>query len=191
MTSEGYNFDGTSLLFQVVEVVCCNLTSLQQQLYEHFLSSKAARAALTGKQSKVLGAITALRKLVNHPKLIFDMLSQRGSEQHDDPVAGFDDCGSFFPEGLFDTGNGKPAPGWETTSGKFYALVSLLEYLRKNTSDRVVVVSNFTQTLDLISSVCKEQNWPCVRLDGTCTWKRLSVYVLGDSYQNGPHKQMF
>lgn len=147
-------------------MVCCNLTPLQKQLYEHFLSSKAARAALNGKQSKVLGAITALRKLVNHPKLIHDMLNQRGKEGQDDPVAGFEDCGSFFPEGLFDSGNGKPASGWESSSGKFHALINLLEYLRRNTTDRVVVVSNFTQTLDLVALACKEHGWPNVRLDG-------------------------
>ena len=33
---------------QVIQVVCCRLTVLQQILYEHFLQSKATRKLLSG-----------------------------------------------------------------------------------------------------------------------------------------------
>ena len=36
---------------KVVEVVCCKLGPLQSQLYTHFLESKTAKAALTGKHT--------------------------------------------------------------------------------------------------------------------------------------------
>jgi len=60
---------------QVIEVVCCKLTDLQRDLYNHFLKSKAARKLVTGQKSVgVLPAITNLKKLCNHPKLIYDAL---------------------------------------------------------------------------------------------------------------------
>lgn len=45
---------------------------------------------------------------------------------------------------------GRPCP---RTPGKFSVLASLMDVLRRQTSDRIVVVSNFTQTLDLIGEV--------------------------------------
>ena len=60
---------------QVIEVVCCKLTDLQHDLYGHFLKSKAARKLVSGQKSVgVLPAITNLKKLCNHPKLIYDAL---------------------------------------------------------------------------------------------------------------------
>ena len=38
---------------KVVEVVCCKMGPLQSQLYTHFLESKTAKAALTGKHTMV------------------------------------------------------------------------------------------------------------------------------------------
>ena len=60
---------------QTIEVVCCKLTDLQRSLYCHFLESKAARKLVSGQKSAgVLSAITNLKKLCNHPKLIYDGL---------------------------------------------------------------------------------------------------------------------
>ena len=62
-------------VMQVIEVVCCKLTHLQRELYCHFLKSKAARKLVSGQKSAgVLSAITNLKKLCNHPKLIYDGL---------------------------------------------------------------------------------------------------------------------
>lgn len=59
-------------------MVCCRLTPLQESLYTHFLRSTAARRLLRdGKGAKsagVLSAITSLKKLCNHPKLIYDAI---------------------------------------------------------------------------------------------------------------------
>jgi SNF2 family DNA or RNA helicase len=43
----------------------------------------------------------------------------------------------------------------------------LLLTLRATTDDRVVIVSNYTQTLDLIEIICEMRHWPFTRLDGT------------------------
>ena len=53
-------------------MVCCKLTPLQVDLYKHFLHSKSVQKLLMGRHSKVLSSIGALKKLCNHPKLIYD-----------------------------------------------------------------------------------------------------------------------
>ena len=35
-----------------------------------------------------------------------------------------------------------------------------------DTKDRIVIVSNFTQTLGLVAQLCSERNYPYVTLDG-------------------------
>lgn len=80
-----------ALMVQVIEVVCCKMTPLQTALYSHFLASNAARSLLAGKKSaRVLSAITSLKKLCNHPKLIYDTIHSRGKES--DGTDGFEVC---------------------------------------------------------------------------------------------------
>lgn len=69
-------------------------------------------------------------------------------------------CGQFFPPGLFDNGRagrGGLAQGWELLSGKFALMARMLAVLRTETNDRIVIVSNYTQTLDLFSNLCRER----------------------------------
>lgn len=61
-------------------------------------------------------------------------------------------------------------------SGKFDVLARMLAILRKKegmrgpfTGDRIVIVSNYTQTLDLIGVLCRENRYPVIRLDGSTT----------------------
>ena len=83
---------------QLVEVVCCKMTQLQRDVYNHFIESKAAARLLNqGKGgTKVLGAITALKKLCNHPKLVYDVIHSKAGAQSD----GFEGCEKFFPPGV-------------------------------------------------------------------------------------------
>lgn len=55
--------------------------------------------------------------------------------------------------------------GWELQSGKFAVLAGMLELLRTCTRDRIVVVSNYTQTLDLVSQVTRA-SWVAPALFG-------------------------
>lgn len=70
-------------------MVCCKLTELQEQLYNHFLTSKATRKLVSGQKSAgVLSAITNLKKLCNHPKLIYDGMHHVDKEKG--PPEGFE-----------------------------------------------------------------------------------------------------
>jgi DNA repair and recombination RAD54-like protein len=174
---------------KVVEVVCCRMTPLQYDLYCHFVQSRSVQNLFaTQKSARALSAITSLRKLLNHPKLIYDMVhssltkSSRATTT-EGGVEGFEDCGKLFPPGVFDTGSrsgrgggggfaggsgsGHLPHGWEAMSGKFAVVARMLALLREQTKDRVVIVSNYTQTLDLFTNLCRERGYPVLRLDGS------------------------
>jgi DNA repair and recombination RAD54-like protein len=49
--------------------------------------------------------------------------------------------------------------------------------MRSRGKERIVIVSNFTQTLDQIGLLCRERFFPCVRLDGSMAVKKRRVLV--------------
>jgi SNF2 family DNA or RNA helicase len=51
-------------------------------------------------------------------------------------------------------------------SGKLYVLVELLSKIRQHTKEKVVVVSNYTQTLDILEVMCDANDYLYYRLDG-------------------------
>lgn len=173
---------------KIIEVVCCKLTPLQSDLYNHFIHSKNVKRAITeeAKQSKILAYITALKKLCNHPKLIYDTI-RSGSPG----TSGFEDCIRFFPPEMFSGRCGSWTGGaglWVELSGKMHVLARLLAQLRQKTDDRIVLVSNYTQTLDLFSQLCRERRYPFLRLDGTTSISKRQKLV---NRFNDPTKDEF
>lgn len=51
--------------------------------------------------------------------------------------------------------------------GKMMVLDKLLDVIRTTTKDRVVIVSNFKQALDVIQTLCKIRSYRFLRLDGS------------------------
>lgn len=104
-------------------------------------------------------------------RLIYDSSNVPGaSSKAEGAENGFEGCAQIFPPGLFDTARGARGalpPGWENMSGKFAVVARMLALLREQTKDRIVIVSNFTQTLDLFTALCRERGYPCLRLDGS------------------------
>ncbi|KAK4752132.1 hypothetical protein SAY87_020930 [Trapa incisa] len=173
---------------KIIEVVCCKLTPLQAELYNHFIHSKNVKRVITEevKQSKILAYITALKKLCNHPKLIYDTIKS-GSPG----TSGFEDCMRFFPTEMFSGRSGSWSGGdgaWVELSGKMHVLARLLAHLRHRTTDRIVLVSNYTQTLDLFAQLCRERRYPYLRLDGTTTISKRQKLV---NRFNDPSKDEF
>ncbi|MCO5571163.1 hypothetical protein L7F22_024897 [Adiantum nelumboides] len=97
-------------------------------------------------------------------KLIYDT-AKSGSN-----AAGFEDCLELIPSEMF-SGRNKSWTGadgnWVKLSGKMSVLAKLLENIRQKTNDRIVLVSNYTQTLELFAQLCWEKNYPYLKLDGT------------------------
>nr|GLL47317.1 protein CHROMATIN REMODELING 25 [Ipomoea trifida] len=173
---------------KIIEVVCCKLMPLQVELYNHFIHSKNVKRAITEetKQSKILAYITALKKLCNHPKLIYETIKS-GSPG----TKGFEDCIHLFPQEMFSGRSGSWTGGaglWVELSGKMHVLARLLAQLRQSTDDRVVLVSNYTQTLDLFAQLCRERRYPFLRLDGSTSISKRQKLV---NCFNDPSKDEF
>ncbi|XP_010870626.1 DNA repair and recombination protein RAD54-like [Esox lucius] len=151
---------------KIEQVVCCRLTPLQTELYKLFLRQAKPLETLQ-QQGKIsvssLSSITSLKKLCNHPALIYDKCVE-GEE-------GFDGALSLFPPG-YSTKAVEPQ-----LSGKMLVLDYLLAMTRSTTSDKVVLVSNYTQTLDLFEKLCRTRRYLYVRLDGTMSIKKRAKIV--------------
>eukprot|EP00927_Polykrikos_kofoidii_P011790 TRINITY_DN15039_c0_g1_i1.p1 TRINITY_DN15039_c0_g1~~TRINITY_DN15039_c0_g1_i1.p1 ORF type:complete len:1225 (+),score=199.44 TRINITY_DN15039_c0_g1_i1:419-3676(+) len=142
-------------------------TAFQRQLYHSFLRSSVAQKVLNKTDVKmtatVLGTIRKLQSLVNHPFLV------RGPTQRLE--AGFDDVVAqrlFEEVDAMDRGfRSHQRPVHEEFSGKLLLLHRLLVSMKESGSgDRVVIISNWTQTLDIIERMCEQNRWPVHRLDG-------------------------
>lgn len=180
---------------KLVQVVCCNMTDIQQNMYQHLISSKDMQHVLDGKQVNCLSSIQMLMKLCNHPRLVVDEecgtnLNRAGSgrrnagkkrvsykdEEKSTAAPGADGVSRFLP---MDDGGGRGAPVRPEWSGKMFVLYRLMREMRKpgNGNDKIVIVSNYTQTLDLIGKMCRESNWGFCRLDGSVTMKKRQKMV--------------
>jgi len=150
----------------VIQLVCCKMTPMQLDLYSHFVHSRKVTSLLTKVSGQVLSAITTVRKLMNHPKLIYDLVTE-SKKKGKSGTTGFESCKDILQPSMFESVRGALPKGWEEFSGKFAVAARMLDLLRRNTKDRVVIVSNFTQTLDLFTQLCREKKYPFVRLDGS------------------------
>lgn len=154
---------------KIEQVVCCKLSPLQAALYKKFVSSKAAKCEIKNGKVSVssLSAITTLKKLCNHPDLIYDKCVEN--------CEGFENTLEFF--GNHDTKLVQPV-----LSGKLLVLDYLLAMMKSETSDKIVLVSNYTQTLDLFERLCNQRKYLYVRLDGTMSIKKRAKIV--DKFNN-------
>ena len=136
-------------------VVFCGLAPFQLDLYNFFIQSPDIKSLLRGKGSQPLKAIGMLKKLCNHP----DLLSLP------DDLPGSED---FFPEDYVpkdSRGRDRDVKTWY--SGKMQVLDRMLARIRADTNDKIVLISNYTQTLDIFDKLCRSRNYGCLRLDGT------------------------
>ncbi|OAA64658.1 DNA repair and recombination protein rad54 [Niveomyces insectorum RCEF 264] len=136
-------------------VVFCNLAPFQVDLYNYFITSPEIKALLRGKGSQPLKAINILKKLCNHPDLLNLSEDLPGSERcyPDD----------YVPKEA--RGRDREIRSWY--SGKMQVLDRMLARIRADTNDKIVLISNYTSTLDLFERLCRHRAYGCLRLDGT------------------------
>ena len=140
-------------------VVFCRITPKQEELYTtitDFLTSKDIF------QTNVmpLATITALKKVCNHPNLF---LSEKSNLLDELKATNSSYAFSSKTDHLFEN------------SGKVKVVQALLQSL-KHSSEKVVLVSYFTQTLDMLEKLCNTEGMSCSRLDGgTATVSRTKI----------------
>ncbi len=118
------------------------------------------KSILKGVNSQPLKAITTLKKLCNHPAIV-----EKGAFKAD-----------LFPQN-FDFDACQPEFG-----GKMWLLDQMLTKIKKETKDKIVLISNYTQTLDLFAKLSYVRKWGFVRLDGSMTIQKRAKLV--DQFNN-------
>lgn len=131
-------------------VVFCRMAPFQLSLYRHFITSPSIQKLLRGQGSQPLKAINILKKLCNHPDLLQLPFELEGSEK----------C---FPSDYVPRDRRNIHPEY---SGKMLVLERFLKSIKGNTTDKIVLISNYTQTLDVFQTMCRVNRWKCCRLDG-------------------------
>ncbi len=191
---------------KLVQFVCCRLTPLQEAMYERLLSSKEIRHIREGKQTNTLNSIRQLINICSHPRLVLDTYHRKlaANEPIDDdlaamvelipktskPVAVMEQSTTkkpYNPMSRLEQLKNKPglhgSNGLDSyidpeQSGKMAVLFRMMQAMRVvNKQERIVIVSNYTSTLDLIETMCKQNIWPVLRLDGTISGNKRTKLV--------------
>lgn len=122
-------------------VVFCALTPLQRSIYERIVGKGAASV-------EALQVISALRKLCNHPRLL----------------AGDSLLHKLYPW-LAESLRPHARSDVLEDSAKLAFLDAIAQNIRRD-HDKLVIVSNYTQTLDVLGAWCKKRAYPYFQLDG-------------------------
>jgi DNA repair and recombination RAD54-like protein len=151
-------------------VVCIKMTSIQTELYKNFLKSDVIRRSVLANKPQdkkngttVLANIQSLKKLCNHPDLVYDKILAR--------EGGFENASKVLPDN-YNSKDLRPELG-----GKVMLLDIMLANIKMNTTDKIVLVSNYTQTLDLFERLCRKRGYGYVRLDGSMSIKKRGKVV--------------
>lgn len=175
---------------KIEHVVFCRPTPTQLDLARHFLQSEIVRRAFSG-QASSLACIQHLGKIFNHPELLLDTASAateafneddlERDEEAEDLHEDIAEIKRFFPTG-YQFGSYSV-----DVSSKLIVLNSLLENLG---SEKIVVVSNFTKTLDVIERLClRTRQLGTLRLDGSTENSQRQERV--DLFQSDPKFRVF
>ncbi|XP_057300230.1 DNA repair and recombination protein RAD54-like [Hydractinia symbiolongicarpus] len=161
---------------KVEQVVFCKLADGQQNMYKAFVNSKVVRMETKdGKLSaSSLAFINQIKKLCNHPELIFD--------KHKLCEDGLHDILEMFPTN-FSVKQFQPE-----LSGKMQVLDLILAVVKATSDDKVVLVSNYTQTIDLFEKLARLRGYQFVRLDGSMSIKKRMKIV--DNF-NDPNSNVY
>lgn len=153
-------------------VVFCKPTGAQASIYRNIIGSPIFNAAL-GTASIQLELISILKKVCNSPSLLVDKDDQ-GRE-------------SLKTE-MFPTLSIKELRS-SVTSGKLRVLDALLHRLHETTEEKVVLVSNYTSTMDILARLITSLDYKYLRLDGsTPTSKRQDLV---NQFNKSPRSNSF
>lgn len=128
-------------------VLFCSLSSRQQELYSLVTDAWFNKLYTQDKSIMPLSIITALKKICNHPNLF---VNHKENALHD-----------ILPKTL-----AQQDENFTKYCGKVTIVQTLMRNLKK-TDEKLVLVSYYTQTLNLLETVCTMERLKFLRLDGT------------------------
>ncbi|KAM3423360.1 hypothetical protein BST61_g796 [Cercospora zeina] len=152
-------------------VIFCKPTDTQRKIYRHIIGTKAVASALRAGAGGLEG-ITALKKLCNSPTLL-QQTTKTGEIKRHDLVEG-------IPPHLLTT------PG---TSAKLLVLDELLVKIRNESDDKVVLVSHYTETMDMLAILITSLGMGYVRLDGSVPQSKRQDLI--DRFNNTPQSKVY
>ena len=148
-----------------------NLQNMKSVSERKEYKSKKSSETGGGGTSSALQVITYLRKICAHPTLLFEALTNPEKSGSSIPVNDKNSLLKLFPPGF------KGGEIDSSLSGKMILLDSILALTRATTDDRFVLVSNFTETLELCERLCQKRCYKFVRLDGSMSVKKRAKIV--------------
>ncbi|KAG8441820.1 hypothetical protein GDO86_010846 [Hymenochirus boettgeri] len=146
---------------KIESIVFCRPSKFQLELYHKLLSSRAVKSCLlgNGENSSHLVCISALKKLCNHPCLLFKTIQEKSRDPNQEENILYENVLEIFPPNY----NGSNV----SESGKLFVLTTLLSAIKEHSpSERVVLVSHYTQTLNILQDMCHHHGYTFTRLDG-------------------------
>lgn len=157
-------------------VLLCRPTKAQASTYQHVLACPAFQGAL-GSSEASLQLITVLKKVCNSPSLL-------NGKTLSDPSAAVSPLAAALlasiPPHLLRTNAG---------STKLRVLDQLMHNLRTTTLEKMVLVSNYTATLDLLQTLLTSLSYPYLRLDGSTPSSKRQELV--DQFNRSPASECF
>ncbi|XP_025264206.1 DNA repair and recombination protein RAD54B [Camponotus floridanus] len=132
-------------------VLFCSLTSEQMDLYSLVTDAWFNKTCLQDKNHTHLSIIIALKKICNHPNLFINDKENTLRETLSKAIC---------------TIQLKQDKNFIKYCGKITILQVLMRNLKK-TDEKLVLVSYYTQTLDLFETICNIEELKFLRLDGT------------------------
>jgi DNA repair and recombination protein RAD54B len=153
-------------------VVFCRPTKAQKQVYRYIVDARAVGAAMKS-PAVMLELIMILKKVCNSPSLLLQT-NNKGEEIKRPELI------ENIPRQLLST------PG---ASGKLQVLDELLVKIKNETDEKVVLVSNYTSTLDVLAKLLTSLGMSFLRLDGSVAQNKRQPLV--DRFNKSPQSNSF
>ncbi|OQE17600.1 hypothetical protein PENSTE_c020G06066 [Penicillium steckii] len=156
-------------------VLFCNPTRAQANIYQAVLASPIFQTAM-GNAESALQLITILKKLCNSPSLL---TAKSNDKKPNETIAALLES---LPQNLMRHFS-------PSASAKVRVMDQILDSMRSQTSEKIVLVSNYTSTLNLLATLLTSLGLPFLRLDGGTPAQKRQPLV--DDFNRQPAESCF
>ncbi|PSN74964.1 hypothetical protein BS50DRAFT_567714 [Corynespora cassiicola Philippines] len=155
-------------------IVFCKPTVAQAAAYRSILNSPIFAVAL-GNTDMALQLISVLKKMCNSPSLL-----KSAKDADDTPSEMLQSLLPLIPPNVLSS---------HASSTKLRVLDSLIHRIYTTTDEKVVIVSNYTQTLDMVERLLVSLSYSFLRLDGSTPASKRQSLV--EKFNRTPKKTTF